>query len=970
MSYPVEQGSEQTVSGLGTGLEALQQSREFRGPVEPLDGHQCNDHFAQIYESDEERFAAAVPFVRHGLDRNERVLYVVDQSSEQEVTARMRDAGIDVDAAVESGALSFHTAEETYLRNGTFDPDEIVDFYADTVATATEEYEALRVVAETTWLQDDATNVERFMEYEAKVNELFADTDSLAICQYDRNGFSPEIIREVVQTHQHLIYDGAVCHNVYYTPPEEFFGADRPAREVDRMLETLRERTEAKVTLKDRQRYLQEQNQVIADPDRPFEEKLQALFELGCERFGLELGAMARVDPENDRFEVEYVSDEHAHFEPGVELPFSETYCKTAADINAAGSVTDPPAEGYDDIYVYEELGVRAYLGTYLTVDGGSDRTFFFVSSEPRVAEFSAADRAFVRSMGQWVQYELEHRQRERFLRESYRITADPTLSFEEKLDQLLEFGCEWFDVELAGLNHLPEWNGKFRLETGVGLDVDTGDEPLWSDPGEGCFCRHTVVEDTAVSRHDVRGTDWANDPMHEELGLACYLGTKVTSGATPYGTLWFGSTEPRERQFSETERTFIELIGQWVSYEIERRQHQQAQQELYNITADTELSFEEKVDRLLDLGRDQFGLDMGFFLEKQGGEFRVVRTRGTDLEDGVATLSADPGHYCKQTVTVDVPVGVEDVAAVGWDDDPLYEEYDLGCYLGTKVTDGSDLFGSICFADSSARGYEFTDNEYTFLDLMGQWVQYELERRQYEAELEDTVGELQQSNDRLKQFAYAASHDLQEPLRMVSSYLQLLENRYGEDLDEDAQEYIDFAVDGADRMREMVDDLLAYSRVEQADGDFEQVDCDSLLDDVVDDLHVTLEETDAEISVESLPAVYGDKEQLGQLFNNLVSNAVKYNESDSPQVEITAAQRDDHWEFAVTDNGIGMDPEQTDRIFEVFKRLHHDDEYPGTGIGLSLCQEIVENHGGSVSVESTPGEGSTFFITLPQSAD
>jgi len=360
----------------------------------------------------------------------------------------------------------------------------------------------------------------------------------------------------------------------------------------------------------------------------------------------------------------------------------------------------------------------------------------------------------------------------------------------------------------------------------------------------------------------------------------------------------------------------------------------------------------------------------MGFFLEKQGGEFRVVRTRGTDLEDGVATLSADPGHYCKQTITVDVPVGVEDVAAVGWDDDPLYEEYDLGCYLGTKVTDGSDLFGSICFADSSARGYEFTDNEYTFLDLMGQWVQYELERRQYEAELEDTVGELQQSNDRLKQFAYAASHDLQEPLRMVSSYLQLLENRYGEDLDEDAQEYIDFAVDGADRMREMVDDLLAYSRVEQADGDFEQVDCDSLLDDVVDDLHVTLEETDAEISVESLPAVYGDKEQLGQLFNNLVSNAVKYNESDSPQVEITAAQRDDHWEFAVTDNGIGMDPGQTDRIFEVFKRLHHDDEYPGTGIGLSLCQEIVENHGGSVRVESTPGEGSTFFITLPQSTD
>jgi light-regulated signal transduction histidine kinase (bacteriophytochrome) len=248
----------------------------------------------------------------------------------------------------------------------------------------------------------------------------------------------------------------------------------------------------------------------------------------------------------------------------------------------------------------------------------------------------------------------------------------------------------------------------------------------------------------------------------------------------------------------------------------------------------------------------------------------------------------------------------------------------------------------------------------------MGQWVKYELERQQYERDLEDTVDQLQQSNDRLKQFAYAASHDLQEPLRMVSSYLQLLEDRYRDDLDEEAQEFIDFAVDGADRMRAMVDDLLAYSRVEQSDGEFDSVDCDALLERVTDDLQVQIAENDAEIVADSLPTVTADSEQLEQLFSNLVSNAIKYSGDDPPRIEISADRRGDYWEISVDDNGIGMDPEKTDRIFEVFKRLHHDDEYPGTGIGLSLCQEIVENHGGDIWAESEPGEGSTFRFTLP----
>jgi light-regulated signal transduction histidine kinase (bacteriophytochrome) len=303
-----------------------------------------------------------------------------------------------------------------------------------------------------------------------------------------------------------------------------------------------------------------------------------------------------------------------------------------------------------------------------------------------------------------------------------------------------------------------------------------------------------------------------------------------------------------------------------------------------------------------------------------------------------------------------------------GYGDITIYEECGVETAFGTYVPVEGGQDRTFTFLSTEPRSEPFSDVERASLELMGQWVKYELDQRQYQQDLEETVTKLQQSNDRLKQFAYAASHDLQEPLRMVSSYVQLLENRYKDELDEQAQEYIDFAVDGADRMRAMVSDLLSFSRVEQADGEFEPVACDIVLGQVMEDLQVQIEENDAEIDVGSLPTVRADHEQLEQLFTNLVSNAIKYNDGDLPRVEIDAEERLASWEFTVADNGIGIDPDKTDQIFEVFKRLHHDDEYAGTGIGLSLCQEIVENHDGEIWVQSESGSGSTFHVTLPKS--
>ncbi|MXV63378.1 GHKL domain-containing protein [Natronorubrum sp. JWXQ-INN-674] len=638
------------VLSLENPIQALQSSPEFRGPVEPLDGNHCNDHFALLYEDKAEQFAAAVPFVRQGLERGERCMYVVAENSRAAVREAMIEAGIDVDAALDSGALTFETVDETYLSDGEFDADEMMAFYADAVEEATEGFEAFRLAAEMSWILDGDVTTEECMAYESKINDLFDDTDAIALCQYDTTAFPSETICDVVRVHPHLIYDNTVCHNFYYIPPEEFCGPEQSSHEIERMLGTLLERTEAKTELRERKAFLEDQSEITSDPDRSFEAKLQALFELGCERFDLELGAIARVDPEADRFEIEYTSADHDYFEPGVALPLSETYCDAATEDGGVASVTDPAAAGYENITVHRNFGFRTYLGTAVDIEGGDDRTFFFVSSEPRSKPFS--------------------------------------------------------------------------------------------------------------------------------------------------------------------------------------------------------------------------------------------------------------------------------------------------------------------------------DDEHTFQQLMGQWVKYELEQRRRERDLERTIDRLETSNERLERFAYAASHDLQEPLRMVSTYLQLIERRADDELSAESREFLEFAVDGADRMREMIDGLLKYSRVETGGEPLEPVSLDRVLEDVLDDLQFRIEESDAEVEIGGLPRVQGDSSQLRQVFQNLLSNAIEYSGDEPPWIRISAELEDETSIVTVRDRGIGIDPEDAEQVFEVFERLHTREEHEGTGIGLALCQRIVERHGGEIWVESELGAGSTFSVALPTAPD
>ncbi len=250
--------------------------------------------------------------------------------------------------------------------------------------------------------------------------------------------------------------------------------------------------------------------------------------------------------------------------------------------------------------------------------------------------------------------------------------------------------------------------------------------------------------------------------------------------------------------------------------------------------------------------------------------------------------------------------------------------------------------------------------------------------RRQAEAALQEAndtlerhvaerTAELARSNEDLQQFAYVASHDLQEPLRMVNGFMKLLRDRYEAQLDDKAKEYIAFSVEGATRMSQLIVDLLAYSRVDRKGTALRPTDANTVLLGALGNLRGSAQEAGVTVTHDQLPTVNGDASQLAQVFQNLIGNAIKFRSPDRPcQVHVGAEQQGGRWVFSVRDNGIGISPQHAERIFVIFQRLHTRQQYPGTGIGLAICKKIVEHHGGRIWVESKPGEGSTFYFTLP----
>lgn len=922
---------------LDTGLEAFESSQEFGGPVEDLDGHGCNDHFAQIYETPAEKFEAAVRFVRHGLDRGEQVAYVVDQSTEDEVRMRLQDAGIDVETALDLGALVFYTADDTYLRDESFDPDEMIQFYADATAEATEEYEALRLVAEMSWIEHDDTAAEELMEYESKINDLFDHEDVLAICQYDRELFAPEVINNIVRTHPHLIYDGAACHNFYYTPPEELFAEDNLARENERMLRTLHDRTTAKAELQQHDRFLRECYEITSDPGRSFDEKLYALFDLGRERFDLDVGGIAKVDPETDYFEMEAVSGDHEHLTPGTQHPLSETYCRLITEDGETAAVTDPVGAGFEGQLCYERFGVQTYLGTHAAVDGDTDRTFWFLSTESRETPVSDEERTFVDLMGQWVSYELERRQQK----------------------------CE---LERT----------KTRFET---VFEQSNDVIFLIDPDADAFvdANSAATEMLGYTRDELaslRPSDVHPDELEQYYA---FLEEVLETGSAWSEDLHCRTKDGRDIP-AEVSATSITLDGRElvlanVRHIEERKKHERYQRELYDIVADSQASFDAKLDGLLELGRERFGLENGYFnrVDPDADAFEVVTAVGPHDMIEPGAVDALSGTFCERHLDSTEPLAAEDVRDAGLDYLRAHDEYGLEAYFAATVHGGTEEYGTLCFASETPRDEPFTEAERTFLDLMGQCVSYELERNHREAQLE-------RKSDRLESFASLLAHELRNPVTIGQIYSQQLPA----DADAEAIEYV---AEAFDRIEDMVDVLLILTRGREAIGERTPVDLARVARKAWD----TVESPDAVLDIELDRTIEADQTYVRHLFRNLLENAVEHGGSDatirvgdlddvsasregrgpsdhsseqSPREdEASGGSEDEYGEssggFYVADDGAGIPPEDRNAVFDEGYTTAADNG--GTGLGLAFVQKLAEVYEWDLAVTDSADGGARF---------
>jgi PAS domain S-box-containing protein len=416
---------------------------------------------------------------------------------------------------------------------------------------------------------------------------------------------------------------------------------------------------------------------------------------------------------------------------------------------------------------------------------------------------------------------------------------------------------------------------------------------------------------------------------------------------------------------------------------EVEQRQ---AIEHAVTLALSESISIEEAIPRVIRIVCENLGYAYGArrVFDARDGVLRTMESwHVADLPaeefqrtSAQSVDSSRRGGLNRQVWETAEPVWIEDVAEATT---LRRREAALGAGLNSAfafpIHVHGDFYGVVEFfaRDKRPRDERVLQIAHTITRQVGQFIGRNLAQaalREANEQLKEQADELARSNAELEQFAYVASHDLQEPLRMVSSYTQLIMRRSGERLDNDAKEFMGFVVDGAARMKQLIEDLLAYSRVGTHGKELKPTDCGSALDKALVNLRGSIQENAAVVTHDPLPTVDADDSQLVQLFQNLIGNAIKFRGTEPPSVHVSAQDDGQAWVFGVADKGIGIEPQYFERIFMVFQRLHGKAEYPGTGIGLAICKKVVDRHGGRIWVESQPGAGSKFCFAIPKKGE
>jgi PAS domain S-box-containing protein len=520
------------------------------------------------------------------------------------------------------------------------------------------------------------------------------------------------------------------------------------------------------------------------------------------------------------------------------------------------------------------------------------------------------------------------------------------TLNIEEVYERFAEKVCELIPFDRIAINNIDSRDNTITISYSTGLDVPERLKataiPLVGTPaGEVVRSRTKMLIQTEDVKKVTDRFPWFLSAF--QAGIRSLMAIPLISKDEVIGVLQFQSTKPNA--YGEKDLRLAERVGNQIAGAITNAQLFAEHRRTEEALRESERKFRDLYDNA-PLGYHEY--------DKEG---RITNVNQTDL----VMLGYTAAEMIGQPIWK-LNVG-EDIV----------REQVLAKLAGTLPA-GKEL--ERIYRRKDGTTFPVLIEDRYILDEKGQikgircTIQDITERKRAEDKLKQREEDLARSNKELEQFAYAASHDLQEPLRMVKSYVQLLARRYKGKLTSEADEFIEFALDGATRMQRLINDLLTYSRVGTRGKKFELTNCEKILEQVLSNLEVLIEEDNAVVNFDPLPTLMADQVQLGQLFQNLIVNAIKFHGSEAPRVRISAKQENDEWVFSISDNGIGIALEHTDRIFIIFQRLHSREEYPGTGIGLAICKKIVERHGGHIWVESEPGKGATFYFTIPTKGD
>lgn len=389
--------------------------------------------------------------------------------------------------------------------------------------------------------------------------------------------------------------------------------------------------------------------------------------------------------------------------------------------------------------------------------------------------------------------------------------------------------------------------------------------------------------------------------------------------------------------------------------------------QKMHSIISDTDVNFLDKIQRVLEEGCNYLDLPTGIVSEINNTDYNIFNVSGNDnLKPGMSFNLKDT--YCDITYNNNEPFYSSDLNSSEYINHSCSSSLKSSTYIGARIIVDGVPFGTISFSDIKKRKKKFSNREIAMLKHISQWVGFKITQQNNLLEKNNLIEKLSDSNEELERFAFVCSHDLQEPLRMIRSFSEKLQIHMGEHFenDEKGKKYFRFITNGAEQAQDLIQDILAYSSIDNDAQPMEKVNPKDLIDVIKSNMQLNLEERDGKITYDELPDLCGNKTQFFQLFQNIINNGIKYQKIDSsPHVHVSVKDSGEYWQFSIKDNGIGMETRHLTKIFDVFKRLNKKSQYAGTGVGLSICKKVVQRHGGRIWVESKKDIGSTFYFTI-----